>query len=206
MWGATLINRQSFDQGSLVGGGGSLYAFGNGTLDRIDPATGEIVQWVPSSPPVLNRPVVLGNTVWAMWSYSGGEITLRGYDARTLARVASVSVPAIGGVCDLGSGRADGRARRQALRGRGRDDRGREPGRAPGEPARIMLTGGQASSVAIAPDGGTLYVGISSADSFRLLAFDAGNGRIVGSSTMPGGTAGTWSRPRAASGARPGPG
>ena len=98
MWGAELINRESFSQGSLTGSGDSLYAAGDGSLARIDPATGAVLQTTPYSPPVFSRPVVAGNTVWVVWSYSGGEIVLRGYDARTLAQVASVPVPAIGGV------------------------------------------------------------------------------------------------------------
>jgi len=55
---------------------------------------------------------------------------------------------------------------------------------------RIFMTAGQASSVAVAPDGSKLYVGIASAGSFRLLTYDAGTGRIAGSSTMTGGAGG----------------
>ena len=104
MWGAELINRQSFTQDSLAGSADSLYAFAGGTLDRIDPATGNIMQTVPYSPPVPDRPVVVGNTVWVVWSYSGGNVVLRGYDARTLAQVASVQVPAIGRVSSAARG------------------------------------------------------------------------------------------------------
>ena len=42
--------------------------------------------------------------MWVVWSYGGGEIVLRGYDARTLAQVASVPVPAIGGVSNQALG------------------------------------------------------------------------------------------------------
>ena len=104
IWGAELINRQSFSQDSLTGSGDSLYAFSGGSLDRIDPATGDIVQTTPYSPPVPSRPVVMGNTVWVVWSYGGGDVVLRGYDARTLAQVASVPVPAIGGVSSAAQG------------------------------------------------------------------------------------------------------
>jgi hypothetical protein len=188
MWGATLINRDSFDQGSLVSGGGSLYALNSGSLDRIDPATGEIARSVLSSPLPVNRPVVVGNTVWAIWTYSGGEITLRGYNARTLARVASVSVPAIGGVASSAQGvltaGPDGKlyvAAGQAI--------------AVVNPAngdvsnRVMLTAGRASSVAVAPDGNKIYVGVATAGSFRLLVYDT-DGRVAGSSTMTGGSGG----------------
>ncbi len=104
MWGAELINRQSFTQDSLVGGAGSLYAATGSSLDRIDPATGKILESTPYRPPVSNRPVVMGNTVWVVWSYSGGNVVLRGYDARTLAQVASVLVPAFGRVSGLAQG------------------------------------------------------------------------------------------------------
>jgi hypothetical protein len=104
MWGAKLINRDLFSQGSLTGSGGSLYGVLDGSLARIDPATGAILQTAPYSPPVFSRPVVVGNTVWVVWSYGGGGIVLRGYDARTLAQVASVPVPAAGGVSNLAQG------------------------------------------------------------------------------------------------------
>ena len=102
--GAELINRDLFSQGSLTGSGDSLYGVVVGFLARIDPATGAVLQTAPYSPPVFSRPVVVGNTVWVVWSYGGGEIVLRGYDARTLAQVASVPVPAIGGVSNLAQG------------------------------------------------------------------------------------------------------
>jgi len=104
MWGAKLINRNSFSQGSLTGSGGSLYAVEDGYLARIDPASGATLQTARYSPPVFSRPVVVGNTVWVVWSYGGGGIVLRGYDARTLAQVASVPVPAAGGVSNLAQG------------------------------------------------------------------------------------------------------
>ena len=40
-----------------------------------------------------------------VWSYSGGNVVLHGFDAQTLARTASVLVPAIGAVVRFG-GRA----------------------------------------------------------------------------------------------------
>jgi hypothetical protein len=189
MWGAALLDRQSFDQESLTGTGDSLYAFGHGALNRINPANGNILRTVPYSAPVPGRPVIVGNTVWVVWSYGGGDITLRGYDAGTLSQVASVEVPAIGGVASSSQGvlaaGPDGTlyvAAGQAI--------------AVVNPAtrqlthRIFLTGGRASSVAVSPDGGTLYVGLGSGSSFRLLTYDAGTGRISGSSTLAGGSGG----------------
>ncbi|HET9973493.1 MAG TPA: hypothetical protein VFQ68_35035 [Streptosporangiaceae bacterium] len=189
MWGAELINRQSFDQESLTGSGDSLYAFGHGTLDRIDPASGNVLRSVPYSAPVPGRPVVVGNTVWVVWSYSSGDIFLRGYDASTLAQVGSVEVPAIGGTVSSAQGvlaaAPDGKLYVAA---------GREI--AVVNPAtrqvtnRIFMTAGQASSVAVAPDGKLLYIGISYADSLNLLIYDAGTGRLLNSSKMQGGEGG----------------
>ena len=64
MWGAKLINRHSFSQGSLTGSGDSLYAVEDGYLARIDPVSGATLQTTRYSPPVFSRPVVVGNTVW----------------------------------------------------------------------------------------------------------------------------------------------
>ena len=182
-WGAELINRQSFTQGSLTGSEDSLYAADGGSLVRIDPATGATLQSTPYSPPVFSRPVVVGNTVWVVWSYSGGNIVLRGYDARTLAQVASVPVYAIGGVSSQAQGvlaaGPDGKlyvaagytvatvdpATRQVTH-------------------RTYLNAGRASSVAVSPDGSKLYAGVAPSGSFRLLTYDLATGRVAASSRM----------------------
>jgi hypothetical protein len=196
IWGAELINRQSFMQDSLVGSEDSLvgsedslYAATGSHLDRIDPATGNILRTVPYSPQFMNRPVVIGNTVWVVWSYSGDNVVLRGYNARTLAQVRSVPVPAVGGVSGMAQGvlasGPDGRlyvaagatvavvdpARGQLIR-------------------RIYLPADPASSVAVSPDGGMLYVGTAPAGRFRLLTYDLATGRMVASSWMSAGGAG----------------
>jgi hypothetical protein len=189
IWGAELLNRQSFDQESLTGSGDSLYAFGSGTLDRIDPASGKILQSVPYNAPVVQPPVVLGSKVWVVSAYDGGEITLRGYDTRTLTRVALVQVPAIGGVADSAQGVLSAGPDGQLYVAAGESIAVVNP--ASGQVTRpINLTAGRASSLAVSPDGSTLYVGISSAGSFRLLTYDTGTGRITGSSTMQGGSGG----------------
>ena len=189
MWGAELINRRSFTQDSLVGSGDLLYAASAGALDRIDPATGDIVQSTPYSPPVPGRPVVLGNTVWVVWSYSGGNVVLHGYDARTLAQVASVPVAAIGRVSSSAQGvlaaGPDGRLYLAA----GQTVAVLDP--ATGHLIRrIYLVAGAASAVTVAPDGSRLYVGMASADSFRLLSFNLASGVEAASSTMAGGGVG----------------
>ena len=184
MWGAGLISRQSFVQGSLTGGGDSLFAVGHGHLVRIDPATGAIARSTPYTPPLSGRPVVAGNTVWVVWSYSGGDIVLRGYDARTLAQVASIPVPAIGGV----SGQAQG------VLAAGPDgklyvaagDTVATVNPASGQVThRIYLTAGRAGSLAVAPDGSKVYVGVAPSGSFQLLTYDLASGRETFSSRMP---------------------
>jgi outer membrane protein assembly factor BamB len=127
--------------------------------------------------------------VWVVWSYGSGDIFLRGYDASTLAQVASIEVPAIGGTVSSAQGvlaaAPDGKLYVAA---------GREI--ATVDPAtrqvtnRIFMTAGQASSVAVAPDGKLLYIGISSADSLNLLIYDAGTGRLLNISKMQGGEGG----------------
>ena len=205
MWGAELINRQSFSQGSLTGSGDSLYAAGDGSLARIDPATGAILQTTPYSPPIFSRPVVVGNTVWVVWSYSGGEIVLRGYDARTLAQVASVPVPAIGGVSSLAAGVLAAGPDGKLYVAAGDTVATVDP--AAGRVThRIFLTAGRASSVAVSPDGSKLYVGVAPSGSFQLLVYDLATGIQDSSSQMPAGSAGNLVATAAASGARPAPG
>jgi len=189
-WGATLIGHQALVPGSLISAGGSLYAIGNtSTLDRIDPATGAVLASVPYNMPVWNLPVVVGNTVWVVSSYNGGNIVLQGYDARTLARTSSLPVPAIGGVSIGGQGvltsGPDGNlyvaagetvavvnpATRQEIR-------------------RIQVLAGKTSSVAVSPDGSKLYVGTGSSTSFRLVVFNLPSDTIANESTLTSGGAG----------------
>jgi hypothetical protein len=192
MWGAELINRQSFTQNSLVSSGGSLYAVTGGYLDRIDPATGNIVQTAPYSPPVLNQPVVMGNTVWVVWSYSGGNVVLHGYDARSLAQVTSLSVPAIGRVSSAAQGVLTGGPDGKLYLAAGETVAIVDP--ATGHLIRrIYLTAGAASSVAVSPDRSKLYVGTvpsTPSSSFRLLTYDLATGVQSASSTMAVGGAG----------------
>ncbi|HMH35749.1 MAG TPA: hypothetical protein VK584_02335, partial [Streptosporangiaceae bacterium] len=183
MWGAELINRQSFNQGSLASSGDALYAVGDGSLARIDLATGAIRRTTPYSPPLLSRPVVVGNTAWVVSSYSGGNIVLRGYDTSTLARVATVSVPAIGGVSVDAAGVLAAGPDGKLYVAAGDTVATVDP--AAGQVThRILLTAGRASSVAVSPDGSKLYVGVAPSGSFRLLTYDLATGRLAASSRM----------------------
>jgi hypothetical protein len=191
-WNARLIDRQAFLPGSLTGGGDSLYAFTGTDLVRIDPASGDVVQAARYSSPVENPPVILGNTVWVVWAYSGGNVVLHGYDAQTLAQVQSVSVPAIGRVSSAAQGvLADGPDGHLYLAA---GDTVAVVDPATGQLIRrIYLVDGPASSVAVSPDGSKLYVGLTASDSFRLQTYDLASGAPTvqtGSSRMTSGGAG----------------
>jgi PQQ-like domain len=189
-WDAELIGHQTFVEGSLVSADGSLYAVATtGTLDRIDPATGAIVATVPYSSASFNSPVVVGNTVWVVSSYSGGNVILHGYDASTLAQTSSLLVPAIGAVSIAGQGVLTSGPDGNLYVAAGITVAVVNP--ASGQVTnRIQVTAGQASSLAVSPDGSRLYVGISSSASFKLLVYDLPSDRVVGSSTLGGGGAG----------------
>ena len=192
MWGARLINRDLFSQGSLTGSRGSLYGVVDGSLARIDPATGAVLQTAPYSPPVFSRPVVVGNTVWVVWSYGGGEIVLRGFDARTLAQVASVPVPAVGGVSNLAQGVLTAGPDGKLYVAAGDSVATVDPA-ARQVTHRISLTAGRASSVAVSPDGSKLYVGVvpsTPSGSFQLLVYDVATGIQASSSQLSVGGAG----------------
>jgi outer membrane protein assembly factor BamB len=173
----------SFSQGSLTGSGDSLYAIEDGALARIDAASGATLRTARYSPPVFSRPVVVGNTVWVVWSYSGGGIVLRGYDARTLAQVASVLVPAAGGVSNLAQGVLTAGPDGKLYVAAGDSVATVDPA-ARQVTHRISLTAGPASSVAVSPDGSKLYVGVAPSGSFQLLVYDVATASQASSSQM----------------------
>ena len=188
-WGAELIDHQAIFPDSLVSANGSLYAYGNGTLDRIDPATGDVVNTAQYSPAILNPPVVVGNTVWVVSSYNGGNIVLHGYDASTLARTSSILVPAIGGVTTTGQGvltaGPDGNLYVAA------GDTVAVVNPSSGQVGyRVQVTAGKATSVAVSPDGTKLYVGTGTSTSFKLLVYDLRSHIVEGSSTLTSGASG----------------
>jgi YVTN family beta-propeller protein len=180
VWGAELITHDTFNQDSLTSGNGSLYAISGDYLDRIDPATGDVVDTARASTAIANLPIVTGNTVWLVSSYAGSSVVLDGYDGQTLAQVASVTVPVTGqasttagGVLTTGSGGylyvAAGRSvvvlnpsTRQVVK-------------------QISVPAGPVGSVAVSPDGSRLYVSIGTVE---LLTYSLATDTQVASSAI----------------------
>jgi len=188
-WGAELVDHQTVVNNALVSGDGSLYAYGSGTLDRIDPATGAVAATTRYDPPLSNQPVIVGNTVWVVWSNSGGSVVLHGYDAQTLAQTASVLVPATGRVSNVANGILASGPDGHLYVAAGVSVVVVNP--ANGQILRhIYLVAGTASSLAVSPDGSTLYIGIvpkGSSDSFKLLVYNLASGIIGNESTLSSG-------------------
>jgi hypothetical protein len=184
-WGAELINHQTFTQDSLVSADGALYVYGTGTLDRIDPATGTITATAQYNPPILNPPVVVGDTVWVVWSYGGGNVVLHGFDAQTLAPTRSVLVPATGSVSSSRSGVLASGPDGHLYVAAGvsvvvvNPDTGQLIG-------RMYLTEGTADSVAVSPDGSRLYVAVGVA-SVKVLVYDLASDIVIASSSLSSG-------------------
>jgi WD40 repeat protein len=177
-WGAELLDHQTLNAEPLVSGDGSLYAYGNGTLDRIDPATGVIAATAHYDPPLPNPPVIVGNTVWVVWSYSGGNVVLHGYNAQTLAQTSSLLVPATGPVANSGSNVLTAGPDGHLYVAAGVTVVVENPD---GQLIRrIYLTAGTADSVAVSPDGSTLYAGLTSG---KVLVYDLSSNDTVVSST-----------------------
>ncbi len=184
MWGAELINRQSFTQASLTAGTGSLYAISQGFLDRINPVTGNVVTQVSYTSPIPgfpNRPVVTGNTVWVLSSYSGSSAVLTGYNGKTLAPAGTVTVPVSGQLPSAPQG---------VLASGSDGDLYVAAGSAVAvvnpqthQVIKQIPTSGPISSLAVSPGGSKLFVGTGA---FRLLAYNPVSGAPLGSSAMTG--------------------
>jgi hypothetical protein len=192
-WGAALIDQETLDQESLISGDGSLYAYSSGYLDRIDPATGAIVATAHYNPPLPSPPVIVGNTVWVVWSASGGNVVLHGYDAHTLRQTAAVQVPATGPVAASASNVLTAGPDGHLYVAAGLTVAVVDP--ATGNLIkRINLTQGSAASVAVSPDGSTLYVGVSpssaSSGGFELLVYNLASDTVAASSALRGSAAG----------------
>ncbi len=186
--GAQLIDHDTFTQDSLVGGDGSLYAITSGSLDRIDPATGVVVAAAPTTSAVPGPPVVVGHTVWVVsYDLGGGVVDLRGYNASTLAQVAFWQVTSIGALSSTAQGALAAAPDGTLFVAAGLDVLAVDP--ANGQLIRryFLDSGSSASTVAVSPDGNTLYAG---SGSFRLVTFNVASDRVTGDSALNIGGAG----------------
>jgi YVTN family beta-propeller protein len=185
MWGAELINRDTFNQDSLISGDGSLYATGDGNLARIDPANGNVLASVSygasaAGPPVPGAPVVTGSTVWVPSEYAGTSVVLRGYNARTLAEVASVTVPVSGQVSSTAGGVLTAGPDGYLYVAAGSSVAVLNPSTRQ-VTNRISVSAGPVSSLAVSPDGSKLYV---STGPFQLLTYNPATGAQLGGSAI----------------------
>jgi sugar lactone lactonase YvrE len=189
IWNAMLINREAVQSDTLVGGGTFVYAVANGYLLKFDPANGDVMQQtsVPFNGLTANRPVLVGNTIWVVWSADGSGITLHGFNALTLGPVGPVTVS--GGAPTAGEGLVAG--------GPGSSDLYVAAGNAVAvvDPSsnsvvRRISVPGTVTSVALSPDGSTVYAGFTGGGSFHLGVYDASTGAQRGMSSMHGSAAG----------------
>ena len=153
-----------------------------------------------------NPPVVVGNTVWVVWSYSGGNVVLHGYNASTLAQTSSVLVPAIGQVSIAGLGVLTGGPDGNLYVAAG--DTVAEVNPTTGQVTQPIYT-----TVGEGQLGGGLtrrqqavrrhrHVNLLQAAGLRSAQPHRGGLLHPDAAELPGGI---WSRPRAGSGARPAP-
>jgi hypothetical protein len=178
-WGAELIDHQTFTQDSLISGDGSLYAIAPGSLARIDAATGVVTE-VPVDSSALGPPVVSGHTVWVASYHPGGVVDLQGFDAGTLAQVNSWSVDAIGALASSPEGVLAAGPDGTLFVAAGVTVVAVDP--ANGSVVnRYFMNSGVANSVAVSPDGKTLYAGTRS---YMVVTFDVAGGEVTGRSTL----------------------
>ena len=180
MWGAELINRDTFTQDSLTSGDGSLYATDAGNLARIDPANGNVLASVPYGESVPGAPVITGSTVWVLSQYAGTSVVLHGYDAKTLAQVASVTVPVSGQVSSTAGGVLTAGPNGYLYVAAGSNVAVLNPGTRQ-VIKQISVPAGPVNSVAVAPDGSKLYVSVGP---FQLLTYNPATGTELGGSAI----------------------
>jgi len=178
-WGAELIDHHTFTQDSLVSAGGSLYAIAPGSLARIDPSTG-VVADVPISGSVPGPPVVVGHTLWVVSYHGGGVVDLTGYDASTLAQVQTWTVTSIGALSSTPEGVLAAGPDGTLFVAAGITVVAVDPSNG-SLLRRYFVDSGVANSVAVSPNGNTLYVGTGS---FKVVTFDVTGGQVTGQSTL----------------------
>jgi hypothetical protein len=178
-WGATLVTSDQLTPGTLVGSGNSLYAVTSSYLLRIDARSGVVTNQVsypaavPGQPPVID-----GSTVWLVWSYGGGSVVLRGYDAKTLAQTGSITVPSTGSLASAPEGIVAAAPDGDLYVAAGDSVAVVSPSSG-SVIKRIAVSDGPADSVAVTPDAATLYVGTDGAVTFELGEYNTATGHRV---------------------------
>jgi hypothetical protein len=178
-WGAELITSDQLTPGTLVGSGNSLYAVTSSYLLRIDASSGVVTNQVsypaavPGQPPVID-----GNTVWLVWSYGGGSVVLRGYDAKTLAQTGSITVSSSGSLAGTPAGIVAAAPGGNLYVAAGNSVAVVNPSSG-SVIKRIAVSDGPAASVAVTPDGNTLYAGTDGRVTYELGEYDTATGQRV---------------------------
>jgi len=179
-WSAELIDSDQLTPGTLVGSGSSLYAFSSGHLLRIDAKSGVVAQSVQVPASITGQPPVIdGNTVWVVWSYGGGTVELRGFNAQTLAQTGSATVSSSGSLATEPEGIVAAAPDGDLYVAAGDAVSVVSPSSG-SVVRRIPVSGGPADSVAITPDGSTLYVGTAGAVNFGLAMYNPATGARLG--------------------------
>jgi hypothetical protein len=179
-WSAELIDSDQLTPGTLVGSGNSLYAISAGHLVLISAKSGAVVSSVQLPAPITGEPpVVDGNTVWVVWSYGGGAVELRGFNAQTLAQTGSATVSSSGSLATEPEGIVAAAPDGDLYVAAG--DAVSVVSPSSGSVVRqIHVADGPADSVAITPDGSTLYVGTAGAANFGLGMYNPATGARLG--------------------------
>ena len=187
-WGSSVVAPVAVISGTLVSGDGSLYAFSTGHLLQIDPSTGRTMHQAPSDGFPDQPPVVAGGKVWEVTNY-GGAVTLAGYKLGTLAAAGSITVPAAGPVAGNPEGIVASGPDGHLYVAAGTAVVEMNP--ATGSVVRqFSVTGGTAASVAVAPDGARIYVGVVGGGVFRLTELSGSSGATLASTTAGGAQSG----------------
>ena len=183
-WDAELIDSDQLTPGTLVGSGNSLYAISAGYLLRIDAKSGVVKEEVQYSAPITGQPpVVDGSTIWVVWSFGGGTVELRGFDAQTLAQTGSVTVASSGSLASEPEGILAAGPDGTLYVAAGDSVAVVSPSSGT-VLRRIDVAGGPAESLAITPDGSTLYVGTAGAVNFGLTSYNAATGAKLAANTQ----------------------
>jgi sugar lactone lactonase YvrE len=181
-WAAELIHGEDFTPGTLAAGPTSLYVADSAMVVRLDPGTGNLVGMASHNPAVTYRPVVIGNTVWVVQSYQGGSVVLNSYDAKYLSQLASVTVPVSGQLSSDPAGVLAAASDGDLYVAAGHSVAVVNPDTRQVD-RRISVSAGPVNSVAVSPDGKSLYVTVGS---LHLLTYNPGTGALMASSSLPG--------------------